>query len=330
MQNINAQETTVLKLPNEIFRTVKKQKDPGDTVKWTWKRGGLLNTNINQGTLSNWAAGGDNFTLAVNTYLNYFTYYKKERHTWDNNFDFNFGLIQSTSLGTRKNDDRFDALSKYGYRIDTTRNFYLTGLGSLRTQFFDGNTYSGDKRTLVSTFFSPAYATFSIGMDYKPRPDFSIFLSPITNRITIVLSEQLSKLGAYGVDSGTHFKNEMGAFASLNYTKQIAKNVTYKGRLDAFSNYLKNPKNVDIFMTNFFSFKINKFLSATYNLDIIYDDDVKVFGKNKNAPRTQIKSLIGIGFLMRFAPVFTIREKPLPPPPPAPVIPASSDSVVVN
>lgn len=293
-------QTTVQKLPGEIFRTVRKDED---TTTWNWKRGGMVNANLNQGTLSNWAAGGDNFSMAINVYTNYFVYYKKDRHTWDNNFDFNFGLIQSTSLGTRKNDDRIDVLSKYGYRVDSTRNFYLTGLGSFRSQFFDGNTYSGDQRTLASTFLSPAYLLLSIGMDYKPRPDFSIFLSPITNRTTFVFNDELSRKGAYGVDSGKHVQNELGAFASLNYTKPIGKNVIYKGRLDAFSNYLNRPKNIDIFMTNFFSFRINRFLSATYSLDIIYDDDVKIFGTNKNAPRTQIKSLIGIGFLMRFPPV---------------------------
>jgi len=300
-------QPTVQKLPNEIFRTIKKEKD-ADTIPWKWKRGGLVNANLNQGSLSNWAAGGDNFSMAINVYTNYFIYYKKDRHTWDNNFDFNFGLLQSTSLGTRKNDDRIDALSKYGYKVDSSRNFYLTGLASFRSQLFDGNTYSGDQRTLASTFLSPAYVLFSVGMDYKPRPDFSIFLSPITNRTTFVLNDELSNKGAYGVDSGKHVQNELGAFASLNYTKAIGKNIVYKGRLDAFSNYLNRPKNIDIFMTNYFSFKINRFLSATYNLDIIYDDDVKIFGTNKNAPRTQLKSLIGIGFLMRFPGVLVRRS----------------------
>jgi len=56
-------------------------------------------------------------------------------------------------------------------------------------------------------------------------------------------------------------------------------------------------------MTNSFSFKVNSYLSATCNLDLIYDDDVKLFGDDKSSPALQIKSLIGIGFLMRFAPV---------------------------
>ena len=44
---------------------------------------------------------------------------KKEKHSWDNTFDFNLGYVKTTSLGSRKNDDRFDLLSKYGYAIST-------------------------------------------------------------------------------------------------------------------------------------------------------------------------------------------------------------------
>src|SRR5688572_1173183 len=111
----------------------------------------------------------------------------------------------------------------------------------------------------------------------------------------------------YGVPRGKHVSQEFGGFVSVTYTSSFTKNVTYKGRADLFSNYKNNPKNVDVYMTNAFSFKINKYLSATYNLDLIYDDDVKLFKENKSSPALQIKSLIGIGFLMRFAPVVTAK-----------------------
>jgi hypothetical protein len=94
----------------------------------------------------------------------------------------------------------------------------------------------------------------------------------------------------------------------MSYTTSFTKDVTYKGRADLFSNYKNKPGNVDVYMTNAFSFKINKYLSATYSLDLIYDDDVKLFGDNKTSAALQIKSLIGIGFLMRFVPVVKLKE----------------------
>jgi hypothetical protein len=102
----------------------------------------------------------------------------------------------------------------------------------------------------------------------------------------------------YGIPPGKHALNEVGAFASINYNNAIAKNVNYKGRLDLFSNYQTGAQNVDVFMTNVFSFKINKFFSATYSLDMIYDDDIRLFGATNTSPGLQTKSLIGIGFLM--------------------------------
>lgn len=298
---VSAQDVTVKKIYTEVSREVKKESD---TIQWSWKRGGLVNVNLAQGSLSNWAAGGDEFSMSFNANVNYFIFHKAGRRNWDNTFDFNLGFIKSSSLGSRKNDDRFDILSKYGYQLDSGK-WYLTALGNFRSQFFDGYTFSGGKSTFSSTFLSPAYALVSAGLDYKPNNKFSMFLSPVTSRWVIVMNKALSDSGSYGVPRGRHIAQEFGGFASFSYTTSFTKNVTYKGRADFFSNYKNKPGNIDVFMTNSFSFKINRYLSATYNLDLIYDDDVKLFGDEKSSPALQIKSLIGIGFLMRFAPVIT-------------------------
>ncbi len=295
-----AQDIPVRTLPNEIFKSV--PKDANDTTKWKWKRGGIASVNLAQGTLSNWSAGGDDFSLSLNSHVNYSVFYRKTVHTWDNSFDFNFGYVQTTSLGSRKNDDRIDFLSKYGRRVDSSNKLYASVLFDFRSQLFDGRNYtSKDVSDLTSTLLSPAYIILSVGFDYKPKPTFSVFFSPLTNRTTLVASRRLSDKGQYGVDTGKHIYNEVGAFASINYFASINKYITYKGRMDLFSNYAHNPQNVDVYMTNLFSFKINKFLAATYSLDAIYDDDVKQFGKNKDSPGLQLKSLVGIGFTMPFA-----------------------------
>lgn len=286
---------TVKKLQKEIDREVKR--DAADTVPWMWVKGGSVALNGTQGSLRNWAAGGDKFSLAINSYVNYYVFYRNGRQNWDNNLDFNFGLLQSTSTGTRKNDDRLDVLSKYGYNFDG--KWFLTGLFNFRTQFFDGYNYSSESKTLSSTFLSPAYVLTSLGFDFKPSAKFSAFISPVTSRWVIVASKKLANKGLYGVDSGRHAINEFGAFASINVLRPMTNNVSYKGRLDLFSNYRNSAQNVDVFFTNYFSFKINRYLAATYNLDIIYDDDLRLFGKEGKSPSLQLKSLIGLGFSMR-------------------------------
>lgn len=291
---VYSQDIVVNKLRTETSRTIKKD---ADTTKWNWKQGGLISMSLGQASLSNWAAGGDNFSLIVNGYFNYFFFYKKDRHSWDNNLDVNLGYIQSTSIGSRKNDDRFDYLSKYGYKIDTSGKWYISSLFNFRSQFFDGYTFSNNVGEFSSSFLSPAYLILSVGFDYKPTPNLSIFLSPLTSRSTIVTNNKLAQKGVYGVPAGKHSINEIGAFATINYNNTIAKNVTYKGRLDLFSNYQSQPQNVDLFMTNLFSIKISKYFSATYGLDMIYDDNIRLFGPNNSSPGLQAKSLIGISFL---------------------------------
>lgn len=287
-----AQDLTLLKLRSETSRNIKKDSD---TSNWNWKQGGMYNFNLSQSSLSNWAAGGDNFNMAINSFFNYYTFFKKDRHGWDNNLDVNLGFVQSTSLGGRKNDDRLDYLSKYGYKIDTTGVWYVSGLFNFRSQFFDGYSF-GSTPIFTSSFLSPAYIILSAGLDYKPDNKLSIFFSPVTSRTTLVLNEKLSALGKYGVEPGQKVNRETGLFITINYNNTIAPNVTYRGRADFFSNYYNKPENINLYMTNMFTFKILKNLSATYNLDLIYDDKIRIFGPLKKSPGLQVKSIIGIGY----------------------------------
>jgi len=293
-----AQDLVVAKLRSETSRNIKKDTD---TSNWNWKQGGLYNLNVSQSSLSNWAAGGDNFNMSINSYFNYFAFYKKERQSWDNNIDVNLGFVQSTSQGGRKNDDRLDLLSKYGYKLDTVGKWYVSGLFNFRSQLFDGYSFSGSKSTFISSFFAPAYMIISAGLDYKPDNNFSLFFSPLTSRTTLVLNKKLSNLGKYGVDTGRMIKRETGLFVTVNYNKVIASNINYRGRADFFSNYYDKPENVNFYMTNLFTFKINKNFSATYSLDLIYDDKIRIFGANKKSPGLQTKSIIGIGYFRSLA-----------------------------
>jgi len=115
-----------------------------------------------------------------------------------------------------------------------------------------------------------------------------------------VAKDALAATGAYGVDPGKHSKNEIGAFVSFNYFKESTKSFVYKGRLDLFSNYKHHPEKIDLYMTNVLNVKLSRSLALTYSLDMIYDDDVRIFGDNHDRPALQIKSLIGVGFLLKF------------------------------
>ncbi|MEP6583026.1 MAG: DUF3078 domain-containing protein [Ginsengibacter sp.] len=289
-----AQDSTVKQLREHTSRKIEVKVDSGKT----WKTGGIFNLTIGQGSQSNWSAGGDDFSFTLNSNFGLYALYKKNRYSWDNTLDLNFGYLNTTSLGSRKNDDRIDLLSKFGYELKPKLN--LSTLFNFRTQFAKGYDYNSEPKELLSDFLSPAYILLSIGLDYKPAKGLSIFISPITSRWIIVQNDSLSAKGAYGVTPGKKVKNEIGAFASINYLSDPDKSITYNGRLDLFSNYEHNPQNVDVLMNNKFMAKLSKVLTASLELDLIYDDDVKLFGKNNDSPALQLKSLIGAGLSVKF------------------------------
>jgi len=296
VSNLLAQDKTVKDLQTASTKTI--NKDASDTSTKSWKKGGVFSVNIAQGSLSNWSAGGDKFSMSLNLYTNFYAHYKKGKNSWGNNIDFYLGYVNTTTLGGRKNDDRIDFTSKYGYALKPKLN--LSTLFNFRTQFFAGYEYpNANTEILTSNILAPAYILLSVGLDYKPTSDLSIFFSPITTRWIVVNDKTLSAKGLYGVAPGKKSANQIGAYASINYTKNLNKIITYKGKLDLFSNYKNNPQNIDLFMTNMFSAKLSKILSATWSLDLIYDDDVKLFGKNSNSPALQLKSLLGVGLLVK-------------------------------
>ena len=297
-------------LRNETNRTI--AKDPTDTIPQTWKTGGLFNVNFNQAALSNWAAGGDKSSLSLSSLLSLYAFYKSGKNSWDNTLDMAYGLVQSTSLGTRKADDRIDLVSKYGY--DVGKNWYLSTLVNFRSQFAKGFAYEDTAKQLTSQFLAPAYVLLSVGMDYKPKETFSLFLSPITARWVIVENDSLSSIGAFGVDSGKHVKFQMGAFASINYVANLSKTSSFKTKLDLFSDYLHHAGNVAVNWNNMLAVKVTRLISMNLTVNLIYDNDIKSVDKNGNpgGPKVQLQEVMGIGFSYAFKNKKVLSPAPIP------------------
>ena len=298
----------------------KSEARKGDTIS-TWVKGGLLSFNIAQGSTKNWAAGAEPFSLTLNTFANIFANKIWGKYSWDNNLDLAYGLVNTTSLGLRKNNDIINLTSRIAHQIKGPWN--LAGLFNFRSQFTSGYQYSQETfnvngqpvlyniKKRSSGLFAPAYITLAPGINYIPNKWFNIFYSPISLRGVIVSNDPYSYVfpngikpdgklevplaTAYGVDPIKKFDLQFGSFLSANLNKEIFKNITLVSRLDLFSNYRHNPENIQIYLTNALVMKVNKYINVTYNLDMIYDDNIKQFGPNLNAPRTQTRSLLGIG-----------------------------------
>ncbi len=263
-----------------------------DTVAWT--HSGVLSLGTNGGFLHNWAAGGELASMQVNGIFSGRLDRLDHRDIWSNNLDMTYGLTYNYSTGfvPRKTDDRIDFTSKYGKLIDTARNFYFTGLFNFKSQFTKGYDYSLQNWDTLPTsnFFSPAFFTTAIGMEYRRGSDVTLFLSPVAARMVVAdkVYTLRSPEGAFGVPFGKTSVFQMGAYFSGRYTYNITKNIVYKTRLDLYANYLAkdtkdsaglvikkdNPGNLNILFDNLFSWKISKYFNVTLGATIMYDNNI--------------------------------------------------------
>lgn len=293
------------------------QDTPADTVavQKNWDFGGTGTVNFSQVSLNNWAAGGQNSLSALGI-LNLYGNYKKGRNTWNNTIDLTYGTVKLQDQRLRKSDDRLELNFKYG-RQASNKWFYTAQLNT-RTQI--SPTYTPERDSVISNFMSPAFVLASIGMDYKPNPKLSVFISPFTGKFTAVLNQRMADFGAFGVEpakldpegrpipgTGQRLRREFGGFVNVRFRNEIFKNVTLSSKADFFSNYLHNAKNIDVNWENLVDFKVNKFLSASLFLHMIYDDDILIdVDRDKDGtmdgkgPRLQLKETIGIGFSYKF------------------------------
>jgi hypothetical protein len=285
-----------------------------DTVRG-WKKGGVIGLNIAQASLTNWAAGGEN-SLAINGLFSVFANYKKGKISWDNSLDVGYGLLKQGSVKEfRKTDDKFDFTSKLGR--EAFKNVYYAALLNFKTQMSPGYNYKNDTtKEKISDLLSPAYITLALGLDYKPNAYLSIFLAPVTGRMTIVNDQTLADAGAFGVKKATYdteytlikhgekTRTEFGGYLRVSFTKnnfknEFLKNVAFTTKIDLFSNYLENPQNIDVNWEVQLAFKVNKFIAVNFNTQLIYDDNIKIhYDKNNDSrfgPKVQFKEILGVG-----------------------------------
>ena len=282
--SVLAQDATVKDLQNAAGKEVKSTEKDG------WKKGGTLIININQGSLSNWAGGGEQNTLGINGIFNYGINYRKGKNTWDNYFDLALGMQNATSYSKfRKTDDRIDITSKYGYQV--SKKWYAAALINFNSQALEGFNYGDTINTKISNFLTPGKLLLSLGMDYRPNEHFSLFLSPLTTRWVFKKDPDFYPLAKFGVPALQKTYNELGAYLTAKYNVPLAKWATYTTRLDLFSNYKRKPQNVDVFFTNLLTMKFNKWLGTTISVDIVYDDDV--------IKKIQLKEILGVGLTVK-------------------------------
>lgn len=276
-----------------------------------WKKGGEGILNVSQTSLSQWAEGGvDAFALTANLAL--FADMKKGRISWENDAIFILGFLNTSDTeGFRKADDVIDIDSKLGYQIKD--NLHWGTLFGFNSQFAVGKAYTDSTETDISRFLAPGIVTLSTGIDYKVKDFLSIYFSPVAFKGIIVSDDAIALAGTHGNVVGENFKAELGGLLKIGFRKDLIENVSFASNLELYSNYLENsrrlkaaPQNVDILWVNKLGFKVNKYISATIENTIKYDDEISVPKVQEDgtvdmsSPGTQVKNFIGVGFSYKF------------------------------
>jgi hypothetical protein len=284
-----------------------------DTV--VWKTGGLGGLNFAQSSFTNWAPGGQN-SVAGTTGISLFANFKHGGTTWDNTLDLAYGITELGNDRPRKTDDKIDLSSKYG-QYAFKQHWFYSALFNFKSQFDKGYNYPNDSN-VVSRFMAPGFFIMALGMDYKVKDYFSIFIGPLTGKETVVNAQTLANQGAFGVTPATYDSRgyiitygkrhleEFGGYFKVAFKKDIMKNVNLQTKVELFSNYLKNPQNVVVNWEAILVMKVNKYIAASIATQVMYDDKIntKILNPDgtiaQNGPRVQIKEVLGVGLSYKF------------------------------
>jgi hypothetical protein len=260
-----------------ITNTDKTVSKISDTTKNGWKRKGNLIFLFNQSNFNNWLAGGEN-NMSGNVGVNYDFNYKKNDLTWDNKVIASYGLLQTKNTDfQKKTDDRFEYNSVLGKKA--VGYWYYSFFANFRTQFAKGYVYDKDAngketRTEYTNIFSPGYLTFGPGMFWKKSDNLKINLAPLTSKVTYVDRDfTLANEKYFGVQEGRSYRYELGFYASAYYKLDIMANISMENTLNLYSNYLEDPKNIDLDYTLAVVMRINRYLTTNLVVQTIYDDN---------------------------------------------------------
>ncbi len=294
---------TLQQIKNEFKRIQEREYEFG-----IWRYAALANVHFSQGYVGYWSKAAES-SLSNLTTISGNADYTRKGLKFSNAAEYKYGFLKPDEKATRKTNDIFQISSSAGLRA--SKSWYYQFLAGLQTPFFEGYKYDNeDNRTLISNFLSPGYLTLSLGMNYNKTKKFSFLCSPLTSKLTFVVDSTTTIKTKYGVEEGDYLKKEYGAYIKITSEFSPIKDVIWVNKLDLFSNYIENAKNIDIDWQSKFSFKVNQYIGASISTHLIYDDDVKIpiykeddEGKliiERYSKKIQFMEIFTIGFTYKF------------------------------
>lgn len=307
--------------PHVSFNRTKARTKPFNrfTIPSFWDKTNSFGLSINEVAFINWNAGGNNSISALGN-VKFVRNYKFRYVQWQNSMDLRYGLSSIEGEKLRKADDAIRFSSSFAYRRDTISNWYYSANITFNTQFANGYKYP-NRDNKVSKFMAPGYLLVGAGASYIPEgKKFNLFISPLTQKATFVLDEELANAGAFGVKKavrdtdgniikkGERTNMELGFLVTNKWKTTVYDNMNLEHEISLYSDYINSFGNVDIDWELRLAMKVNQYVKATLGTNLLYDDDIR-FDVVKAADgtitdpgkvKTQFKQLLGVGLSYDF------------------------------
>ncbi len=289
-----------------------QEENPKDTIPNGWTRSGNISLLFNQAAFNHEWTGGGTSNYSGNLSLAYDFNYKYDKISWTNRLIGEYGLSKNRDdKYSRKTNDRLEFNSIVGRQIKDS-NWFASFFLNFKSQFAKGYEFNKDLeqddpgyRTETTHFMSPGYLQFGPGMLWKKNNNLYINISPATAKFVFVDKEfttvdesdpdalaAYNKKKYFGVDANETSRFEFGASISAYAKFNIMENISTENILNLYSDYLHEPKNVDIDYTMNLVMGINKYINTKFTFQAIYDDNaVKGF---------QIREALGVGVTYEF------------------------------
>ncbi len=232
-----------------------------------WTKNGSFSLLLHQASFSNWVSGGQNsFSGSVN--INHEYNYSKDKLYWDIKIIANYGMSKVGDTELQKTSDSFEFNSMMRKRTST--NWYHSLIVNVRSQFTRGYNLFSFPKKYISDFFSPGYVTVSPGYTFKKSQNDHFHISPITLETTFAKKE-LAPM--YNIRNGKVWRHEFGLLANAYYKVNLMKNISFENIFSSHFDYFRRISNVDVNYQANLIMQVNKYISANFNFQIIFDDD---------------------------------------------------------
>lgn len=282
-----------------------------------WQKKNSIGLDLNEIAFVNWSAGG-NSAISGLIKGNFTRKYENGNLKWLNELIVRYGVSKQDGVELRKTDDALQINSTFGYRRDTTSNWFHTAKFNFNTQFTSGYAYPNTSLA-ISKPFAPAYTFLGVGAEYNNKnKKLQLYISPITMKNTLVMDQRLADQGAFGVEKaifdpitqemireGKNSRTELGFLFTSNYKTKLFDNINLENKLSLYSDYINKFGNIDVDWQLQLDFVVNKYVRANINTHLIYDDDIKakeeINGEQVTVgPKVQLKQMLGVGLVYNF------------------------------